>query len=479
MREKHIVIVGGGITGMSTAFALQQMCKAQNTRIRCTVLERQKRLGGKILTHREQGFVMEGGPDSMLARKPAGVALIEQLGIASEVVGTSPRAHKTYVLHDGRLERLLAGSNMGVPGDWSPLLTTPLLSLSGKIRALMDLFIARQHATGDLSLGHFLRRRLGDELVDAVVEPLLGGIYAGRVDDLSLDATYPQFRNLEAKHRSLILGSRQARRKTPVPTDGRSVFITVQGGLQTLVERLYECLVDFAEVLVNRDVAAIRRAADHAYLVDVRNEDLVETIAADAVIVTTPSFAAAPLLAPLVPSARVLADIPFVSTATVIVGFTTDQIEVDLDASGFVVPSREGRAITACTWVSSKWPQTTPQNFVMLRCYVGRAGDSQYLSLADSDLVKLVQRELREILGITAAPVFSRVTRWNDAMPQYTPGHLERVAQVEAALTREAPGVFIAGASYRGLGIPDCIAQGNQAAKAAYQYVTATEPPIV
>lgn len=466
---KHIVVIGGGITGLSAAFALQETITANHLPMTCTVLEQSTRFGGKILTHRERNFIMEGGPDSLLARKPAGIELIRKLGLESEVVGTNPRAHKTYVYHKGKLERLPAGSNMGVPGAWEPLFTTELLSIKGKLRTLMDLFIARHHATGDLSLGHFLRRRLGDELVDAIVEPLLGGIYAGRVDSLSLNATYPQFRELEEKYRSLILGTRKIRRHAPVYAGERSVFITVKGGLQTLIERLYECLVDSTELCVNQTVTGIYRQKNGQYVLTVKEaataHSKTRTLLADGLIVTTPSYVAAPLLLPMVPEAAPLGDIPYVSTATVILGYTTDQIEVNLDASGFVVPSREGRAITACTWVSSKWPQTTPSHYVMIRCYVGRAGDTKNLALSDSEMVKLVQHELSDILGISASPVFSRVTRWPDAMPQYIPGHLDRLAQVEQALARKAPGIRIAGGSYRGLGIPDCIKQGNEAAR--------------
>lgn len=501
MRETRIVIIGGGITGLSAAFALKRQADKDKRPIRCTVIEQDARLGGKIRTYREDGLVLEAGPDSILARKPAGVGLIRDLGVESEMVGTNPIAHKTYILHNGRLERLPPGTNMGIPTQIAPFATTKLLSWSGKARAALDFVLPPVAAEGDMSLGAFLRRRVGNEVVDNIAEPLLAGIYAGSVDTLSLDATFPQFRHLERKHRSLVRGSIAQRKNappTPAANAGRSVFVTLRGGLQTVVERLYDCLHEWATIHTETTVTAIRkrdggtaaqgvdsgRADDDgaagvttigssvgAYVIETQSPHGPETFIADAVIVTTPAPVAAQLLTPICGTARELGEIAYVSTATVILGYAADSIEVDLDASGFVIPRKEKRHITACTWVSSKWPHTASGGRVLIRCYVGRAGQQEELRLDDADMVKLVQEDLRDILGIEARPWFTRVTRWNNAMPQYLVGHVDRVVHVEAELSRETPGLFIAGAGYHGVGVPDCIADGSEAAQKVLRFL--------
>lgn len=464
----RVIVIGGGITGLTAAFSLKQAADREGVPISCTVLEGSSRFGGKILTRREDGFVMEGGPDSLLARKPEGMQLIRELGLESELVGGNPKAQKTYVLYKGKLEHLPPGTNMGIPTTIRPFATTRLLSVSGKARALLDLVLPRKQGQGDESLGKFLRRRLGDELVNNVAEPLLAGIYAGSVDDLSLQATFPQFQTLEAKHRSLILGSMAQRRQAPKtsPSSGRSIFVTLRGGLMTLVERLFDSLQDWADLRTSTRVVQLDKSSNGtSYDVTVESADGTETIEADAVIVTTPAFVSAKLLHHLTPQSERLQQIPYVSTATVMLAYPADFVNVELDASGFVVPRSENRSITACTWVSSKWPHTTPEGYVLIRCYVGRSGQVEGLDQSDEAIIDDVKRELKDILGITAQPWFADVTRWDHAMPQYAIHHLKLVREVEAALHTVAPLVRIAGAGYLGLGIPDCIAQGRGAVR--------------
>lgn len=479
MRQEHIVIVGGGITGLSAAYQLMRRSpSALRDRILCTVLESSPQLGGKIKTHREGGFVLEGGPDSLLARKPEGIGLIRELGLEAEVVGGNPAVHKTYILKRGKLEPMPPGTNMGIPTSLAPFVTTRLISLKGKLRALLDVLITRQSHKKDVSLGQFLRRRLGDDLIDSLVEPLLAGIYAGSVDELSLEATFPQFRALEDKHRSLILGSMAQRTKaiSPLAKSGRSAFITLQCGLQTLIERLYDELHEYANIETNSAVVRIERRADQRFNVTYLKNSEECTLTADSVILTTPSYVSKKLLTELSDrSVQALEEIKHVSTATVILGYEATSLDIELDASGFLVPRREGKTITACTWVSSKWPHTTPKRFVVVRCYVGRANQEEALSLSDDKMVEAVQRDLESILQIDAKPVFSRVTRWNEAMPQYRVGHRDRLNDLTNDLSQTYPGLFICGASYDGVGVPDCIGQGYNAAKKALRHLNLVE----
>jgi oxygen-dependent protoporphyrinogen oxidase len=465
VNKRHVVIVGGGITGLSAAFYLMKQAEQRHLPLSISVLEADKQFGGKIRTHRESGFVLEGGPDSIIARKTHGVQLMKDLGVESEMVNTNAKAYKSYILHKGKLERLPPGTNMGIPAQFAPFATTKLLSFGGKLRALGDLMIGRHPEPGDKSLGSFLRRRFGDELVNHIVEPLLAGVYAGSVDDLSLEATFPQFAQLERKHRSLILGSIKARRKQPtVNNSGRSAFVTLRSGLQTLIERLHDVLKDTVTLRTEARVHRVKRSAHGRYEVVFQEQGGPEqSLQCDAVLVTTPAFAAAEILQDVIDDVNALRDIPYVSTATVILAFRREEVNLDLDASGFVIPRNEQRKITACTWVSTKWPHTTPEDYVLIRCYVGRSGDQEGLKLSDDEMVEIVRGELRDILSITARPVFTKVTRWYHAMPQYLVNHLRRVEHVERALETDAPGVYIAGAGYRGLGIPDCIMQAQAA----------------
>lgn len=497
--SRRVIIIGGGITGLSAAFELQQTALQEGISIQCTVLESMSRFGGKVLTDHADGFVLEDGPDSILARKPEGVGLIRELGLEAELVGGNARAQKTYVLRFGKLEPLPPGTNMGIPAKIAPFATTKLLSAKGKARALLDLVLPRQKGTGDESLGLFLRRRLGNELVNNVAEPLLAGIYAGSVDSLSLQATFPQFKALETKHRSIILGSvaqrklgarshtkegafAKANKNASIAASkaGKSLFVTLAGGLNSLIERLYDALHDWADLRTDSQVVGIQRATEPnttaRYQVVVQSKTGRETLDADAVLITTPAYMAANLLSDLIPAAKRLSEILYVSTATVILAFYAHEVVVNLDASGFVVPRHEGRAITACTWVSSKWPHTTPAGYVLVRCYVGRVGQTDGLQQTDEAIVDVVRQELRDILGIEAQPAFTKVTRWDKAMPQYAVNHLELVKTVEAELEKNAPGLAIAGAGYYGLGIPDCIKQGRTAARKLMDTWVVTEP---
>lgn len=470
--QPRVAIIGGGITGLAAAYFLQEAARTQERSLGITLLEASSRLGGKIVTERVGGFCIEAGPDSFLSRKPWARQLVEQLGLQDELVGIDPRYRRTYILRDGRLHRLPEGLFMFVPLNSEGLARSSLLSSAGKERMAMEPQIP-PGPPGDESIADFVERRVGREALERLAEPLLTGIYAGRADRLSALATLPQLKELEQRAGSLVKGLAQAMssrqtanpREEPV-TPGDSAFLSLRGGLETLVEALVRRL---GGITVRTGVQVLSLAtgsggSSAAYTLDLSDGSRLD---ADAVIITVPAFAAARLLETVCPDAvPPLREIRFVSVMTCALGFDRADVDHPLDGTGFLVPSREGRSITACTWVSSKWAHTAGLDQVLLRCYLGRDGEEQVLALSDDVVVELVRRELRELMGIDAAPTLARVYRWERAMPQYEVGHLERVAAVEQALARH-PGLLVAGASYRGVGIPDCIRQGQAAAEQA------------
>lgn len=508
--EKTVIVIGGGITGLSAAYYLQRKAKEAGRPIRILLFERDEKFGGKIETERVDGFVIEKGPDSFLARKGAALELARELGLEDEVVGTDPRNKKTYILHKGKLHRIPAGLNVGIPTQFVPFATTGLLSLGGKIRAAMDLFLPKSKHTGDQSLGGFLARRLGDEVVDQMAEPLLAGIYAGNSRNLSLRATFPHLETLEQKHGSLIRGMlEQAKHAKAAQQAGSSnveadraqagstpetggqpsanagetakkklpntMFLSFRRGLRQYVDSLTEVLGP--EILhASRSVREIKRLTDDAapgkWQVLLDNGEMVE---ADGVVLTTPTFDTARFLPRSFEPAKTLEKIPYASVATVILAYSAESISFPLDGTGFVVPKGEGRTITACTWISSKWMHTAPKDKVLIRCYVGRAGDEAIVDEEDETILQKVRVDLQETMGITADPLFTRITRWRHAMPQYTVGHLDRLKNFEDEARAQYPGLFFAGAGFTGLGVPDCIQQGKHAAEETIRYLQSHE----
>ncbi|MEK9172827.1 MAG: protoporphyrinogen oxidase [Nitrospirota bacterium] len=463
-----MVVVGGGIAGLSAAYALSQ---SDGPPVACTLVEADSRLGGKILTEQADGFVIEGGPDSFLSQKPWGIELCRKLGLEDRLIGTSQKHRKTFVYSKGRLHELPEGLAMGLPTRLGPFLRSGLLSWPGKLRLGAEIFVPRRREESDESLGGFFRRRLGREALERIIEPLMTGIYAGDADQLSIRATFPRFPDMEREHGSLVRSMLGARRRRPALGMGERArwtpFVTLQGGLSELVQALTGRL-SAVKVRLGRRVTAVRScgtAQGYEVLVDGASP-----LKADAVVLATPAFGAAGLLEPLDATvAGMLGAIPYASTATVTLGFRREGFSHDLDGYGFVIPRIEGRALLASTWSSSKWDHRAPDGSVLIRAYLGGAGREAALERSDQELVELARADLRHVMGVTEEPVMARVFRWPRAMPQYLVGHLDRLAAIEERLAR-LPGVFVAGAAYRGVGIPDCIRDGLGSAERVRAY---------
>ncbi len=469
-RKKRITIIGGGITGLSTAFYLQQELQKQNLDAEIILSEAADSFGGRIHTMERDGFVFEKGPDSFLARKLAMIDLVKDLGIEEELTGTNPAARKNYILHHNHLYQMPEGMVMGIPSKIKPFIATNLLSMRGKLRAMLDFFLPARKDKKDESLGHFMERRLGQEVLFRIAEPLLSGIYAGDTYRLSIQATFPQFAQMEREHGSLIRATMKSRGKAAPnlpglpPAAGRSVFLTFRRGLQTLVQSLVAALENSqVQLRSNRVLTSITKKSDAeggGYQLNYNGDEVEES---DMVILTIPTHHAAKLLEHT-PLAEKLQQIEYVSVANIVLAYRRDELNYNFDGSGFVVPRGEKRFITACTWTSEKWLHTSSREHVLLRCYIGRAGDEAWKEMSEEQIIERVRQDIYETMGIEATPMFTEVTKLFESMPQYDVGHLERVADIRNTLKKDLPNVFMTGAAFHGVGLPDCIRQGKEMA---------------
>ena len=472
---KKIIIIGGGIAGLAAAYHIQREI-SEGAKLECTLLEGNDRFGGKISTEKSDGFVIERGPDSFISQKPAAIELCKQLGLDARLTGTNPETPSTFVYTGGKLVTMPDGLSLMIPTKFLPFALTPLFSFPGKIRMALDLLIPGKEDNSDESLASFVRRRMGEEALNKMAEPMLAGIYASDPEKMSIKSTFPMFVETERKYRSLILGM-LARKKAMLmnakkrsPTS-YSLFMTLKEGLGEMVDAIIKKSTD-VQFKSGTKVSSLKKKPDGWH---VKLEDGSE-YQADAVIIATPGAITATILQPIAPdSAELLKGINYVSTATVTLGYKKEGFSHPLDGFGFVVPKKEGRSILACTWTSSKFPHRAPEGYVMLRCYLGGALQEEIAEKDAETLERLVRNDLQEIMGIKEIPVFCKVFRNLKSNVQYHVNHSEKIDSVMEDL-KSFPGLFLAGSAYRGIGIPDCIQNGNQAAKATLKFLNVKSP---
>jgi oxygen-dependent protoporphyrinogen oxidase len=461
----HVIVVGGGIAGMAAAYRLRRRMPDATI----TLIESETRLGGKIVTERTDGFVIEGGPDTFLSYKPRGVGLCRELGLAQRLHGTNQQIRRTYVMRGGRLYDLPEGLTGLVPSRFGPMARSGLISPLGKARMGLEYFIPPRRDGADEPLAAFVSRRLGRELYERMIEPLLSGIYAGDGEQLSLAATFPQLRQYETEHGGLIRGMLAARRHPQSGGGGADVGLRHAGERAGRDRRALEAQLGDDARAARHALAAEGRAGQPVYA-GACGRPPGSREGGDAAR-GRGHFGDAGLRRGRIVAgldaqlAETLRGIPYVSTATVSLAYPLRDIPRPLDAYGYIIPRAEGRAILACTWTSTKFPHRAPDGWGLIRAFIGHAAQKDVLAGDDTALTGLVRDELRSVLGVTAAPHLARVFRWPQAMPQYTVGHLERLATIDARLAG-LPGLFVAGHAYRGVGVPDCIHSGEQAAEA-------------
>jgi oxygen-dependent protoporphyrinogen oxidase len=445
----NVAVVGGGITGLAAAWFLREQADV-------TLFEATGRVGGKIRTSDFCGRPVDEGADAFITRTPDAVDLARQLGLADELV--APAAGHASLWARGRL-RPLPPNVLGVPTDLVALARSGILSPAAVARASLDVVLPRRDFTGDRAVADVIGARFGRGAAIGLVDPLLGGIHAGHTDSLSIDAVAPQLAAAARRHRSLSLALAADRRAAPLPPDGSppSVFLTPRAGVGQLVERLADKL---AGLVVDRRVDRIEPGPDGAWLIGDRTFD--------GVVLAVPAPAAAALVGRHSPDALAeLGQVRHSSVVLVTMAYDASSVpERTYTGSGFLVPRPEGRLMTACTFGSNKWPHWSGPDVRVVRVSAGRTGDERPFELREGPLVDALHRELTEAIGVTGRPREVRVSRWPDAFAQYEPGHLDRVERIEAALAADMPGVVVAGAAYRGVGIPACVASARRAAAA-------------
>jgi protoporphyrinogen/coproporphyrinogen III oxidase len=447
----RVIIVGGGISGLSAAYYLSK------ANIPSTIVERRPRLGGVIQTEYSHDCTLECGPDSYLAVKPAATELIRQVGLEGDVIGSNDHLRVTYIWRHGRLEPLPDGLMMMVPTKIGPLISTSLLGWGTKVRMGLE-YLRRPPAVppDDRSVADFIASHYGKEALEYLAEPLLSGVYGGDPARLSAASVLPRFVELEAKYGSVTKGVLAERKKTkPPPSAGGALFKTLRHGLGSLVEEV-ERHSSAALTVIHGEAEAVEKGR-----LRVRGE----WMEADHIVLACPAHESAALLSGNQPElAALLSQIEYSSSLTLNLGYERDAFGKELHGFGFLIPSKERRRLVACTWVANKFSHRVPDDKVVLRCFFGGAGDEGILSESDESVLAIAKDEIRAIMGVTAEPQFHLIARWPRSMAQYTVGHQQRLKQIEARISSE-PWLHLAGNAYYGIGIPDCIKTGRQAAQ--------------
>jgi len=468
--EKTIAIIGGGIAGLSAVHVLQKEIEKRKEAITFLLVEKENRLGGSILTERHDDFIIEGGPDCFLSEKPEAIGLCHKLGIQDHLIKTNEHVRRIFILSKGTLRELPEGFMLLAPTNFSSFIKNPLISPLGKFRMAMDLIMPAKKSVEEESLAQFVTRRLGKEVLEKIAEPLVAGIHASDPETMSLKSTFPRLIELENQYRSLIIGmiKRKKMFKGKKCTNNYTMFMSLKEGLATLPKTLAASLKP-KTLLTGNQIISIEKVSDASgYLLRLAKGDLLKVMS---VVFATPAFVTANLFKEIDPVlSSELFSLPYVSTATVSLAYERKEISYPMNGFGFVIPRIENRKIMASTWTSIKFAQRAPKDKLLIRCFVGGIKNEHLTRLSETELIMIVREELRDIMGIHAEPLFTRVFRWEKSMPQYMVGHEAKMKRIEERLSLN-PGLFLAGSAYYGIGISDCIKSGEKAALAALKFL--------
>ncbi len=461
---RRIAIVGGGISGLAAAHRLTEL----DPTIQVTLFEGSPRVGGILQTERIDGYLLERAADSFITTIPAGVNLCERLGLAEDLIPTNPQGRRALVVRNGRVLPVPEAFVLMSPHKVWPVVISRVLSLRGKLRLACERFIPARKETSDESVASFVGRRLGSEVFERLVQPLVAGIYTADPDRLSMQATMPQFVAQEQEYGSLWRAARHRSGGDETESGARyGKFVTLREGMQQLVERLVARLPR-ERVRTDSPVSRVARGGDGEWQVKLTTG---EAESFTAVVIAAPAPAACGMLKEQDQElSGLLGEIPHAGASIVLLGVANRQISRPVDGFGFVIPRVERRNIIAVSLANQKFPGRAPEGHSLLRVFVGGALQPELAQLEDDRLLALVQAELADLLGLTGSPQLVRIARWPASMPQYHVGHLDRVAAIEGRQAAN-PGLFLAGNAYRGVGVPQCIASGEQAAEHVVDYL--------
>jgi oxygen-dependent protoporphyrinogen oxidase len=459
---KRIAIVGGGISGLAAAFALEER-RRDGELMEYAVYESGPRFGGVLATEQVDGCLVEAGPDSFLTEKPWAADLCRRLGLEDQLIGSNDSGRKTYILVKGKLTPLPDGLMFMIPTRLPPVLLSTLFSSATKFRMIREWRFAPRGSRSDESVAALVERHYGAEMVERLADPLLSGVYGGEASQLSVRAVLPRFLEMESKYGSLGRGMVAARKSKNSAQPAAPIFTSLKGGMQQLVDALVADLPQ-GVLRANSPVQAVQEQG-RGWVVSAG----YESDQFDSVIVATSATAAVPLFEITCAAlASELKAIPYSSSMTVALGFDKDVRAALPRGFGFLVPHSEGKRMLAATFVHNKFPHRAPEDRALIRCFLGGTRDEAVLQLPDDEILNIVREELRQILGLNAEPLFTRIYRWKGAMAQYVVGHLERLARIEGLL-KQWPGLVLAGNAYRGIGVPDCVRSGEAAAQQALE----------
>jgi oxygen-dependent protoporphyrinogen oxidase len=465
-----VVVIGGGITGLTAGYRLHRAAHESHLPLQVTLLEARDHLGGIIATSQQDGLLIEHGPDSFITTKPAGVQLCEALELGEDLIGTTTQHRRSFIVRKGKLRPVPQGLYLMAPGSLWPFVTSSILSWRGKLRMGLDLVIPRRPASDDESLAHFVTRRLGREALERVAQPMVGGIYTADPEHLSLQATMPNFLEMERRHGSLIRALRHQQRRTEQQDASGArygLFVSFRHGMQTLVDRLAAHL-PLDAVRLNTRVHGLARIPETSrWRVQLPDQPDLD---ADAICLALPAPLASSLLTPIDAELAAELQIPYASSAIINLAFRRQDIAHALDGMGFVVPAVENRSLIACSFSSVKFAGRAPDDQVLLRAFAGGAMQPTQYERSDAEIQDAVCRDLQDLLGVTGDPLYVHISRWPQSMAQYHLGHVHRVARIESRVSR-LPGLALAGNGYHGIGIPDCIRSGNSAAQALLEHL--------
>ncbi|HEX6438915.1 MAG TPA: protoporphyrinogen oxidase [Candidatus Binatia bacterium] len=471
--SRRIAIVGGGIAGLAAAHRLIELRNAQASDLEILLLEASHRLGGCIATERVGDFLIEAGPDSFISEKPWALRLCDRLGLAPRLVSTQAAHQKIYVVHNGKLVPLPEGFFLLAPTQLAPFIRTPLFSWRGKLRMAAELLMPRGDANMDESLGAFIRRRFGNEALERVAQPLLGGIYAADPDKLSLISTMPRFKQMEKSQRSVIWAMWSEQRRRARKREGGSgarwsLFVTLAGGMQEMIDVIAQRLPQASPRLNTAVRSLFPSDGKNKWQIATGTGEILE---ADGIILAAPAFHTARILASAVPeAAKELSGITYASSATISLAYRNRDFPRIPDSFGFVVPAIESRKMMACTFSSLKYPGRAPEGHLLLRAFVGGSLQPDFLHDNDAILERNVRAEIGNLLGVNAEPLLVRIQRHPNAMPQYHVGHQARIQRIESALGKYA-NLALAGSAYHGVGIADCVHTGEEAAEKLFKQI--------